>query len=398
MHVVFVCYYSFASNSAAQLLGLANHLAQRGVSCSAFIPFDKASIVQHGRAHLDVRTFDELAAWVEEIAPIPTETLLVAWTPRENVRNFANRFLQEVPCRYVVHLEDNELLITAVNLGMSVHELLGAPPEKIDARFAPDERLSHPIRFRQFIDGSAGITVLIDRLAELAPIGHPCCVFWPGYNPNFFKPTPVNYAARRKLGVQDDECVLAYTGNVHTANRQEVFSLYLATRILNRLGIPTRLIRAGEDYAPVLDPSLDEIRPHVIELGKIPHSEVPGVLSMANVLVQPGRADEFNEFRFPSKVPEFFAIGRPVIIPAANLGRFVRHNEDCLVLRRGDALEIAELVAMIHRSPATAERLAQAALRFAHAHFQWSEIAGRVELYFQQLLSSPSVPATKSNP
>lgn len=387
MHVVFVCYYSFASNSAAQLLGLANHLARRGVRCSAFIPFDRDSVLPHGPVDFDVRTFDELDAWVAEAKPVPAETLLVVWTPRENVRNFTVRFRTLVPCRYVVHLEDNERLITATNLGLTIAELEAAPAADLDARFSPDERLSHPRRFPEFIAQSAGITALIDRLAELAPPGHPQCIFWPGYNPDFFKPVPVDYTGRRKLGIRDEECVLAYTGNVHAANRQEVLSLYLATRVLNRLGRPTRLVRAGEDYAGVLDRTLDEIRPHVIELGKIPHSAVPGVLALADILVQPGRADPFNDYRFPSKVPEFFALGRPVVIPAANLGRFVRDGTDCVVLRRGDALDIADCVARIHGSPELAERLARGARSFADAHFQWSGIAGQVEPFYRGLLA-----------
>jgi glycosyltransferase involved in cell wall biosynthesis len=387
MHLVFVCYYSFASNSAAQLLSLANHLARRGVRCSAFIPFDRDSVKAHGPVDFDVRTFDELDAWAAETAPVPAETLLVTWTPRENVRNFAARFRALVPCRYVVHLEDNEWLITATNLGLTVPQLRAAAPADLDARFAPDERLSHPRRFPEFVAGSAGITALIDRLEELAPAGHPQCIFWPGYNPDFFKPRPVDYERRRRLGIGDEECVLAYTGNVHAANRQEVFSLYLATRALNRIGIPTRLVRAGEDYAPVLDHTLDEIREHVIELGKIPHADVAGVLALANILVQPGRADAFNDYRFPSKVPEFFALGRPVVIPAANLGRFVRDGSDCLVLRRGDALDIVDSVARIHRSPELATRLADGARQFAAAHFQWDGIAARVEPFFRQLLN-----------
>jgi glycosyltransferase involved in cell wall biosynthesis len=398
MQVVFACYYSFASNSGAHLFALANHLARRGVCCSVFLPFDKESVGPHGSANFAVRTFDELETWVDELCPKPDETLLVTWTPRENVRNFAVRFRKRIPCRYAVHLEDNERLITATNLGLSVRELAEIPAEKLDARFAPDERLSHPHRFPRFIAESAGITALIDRLAELAPLGHPCHVFWPGFNANLFKAAPINFARRRQLGIGDKEVVLVYTGNVHSANRREVLSLYLAVRALNRMGIPTRLVRTGEDYARVLDQNMGEIQPHVIELGKIPLADVPLVQAMANFLVQPGRADDFNDYRFPSKVPEFFALGRPVIIPKTNLGRFVRDREDCLLLHRGDALEIADLVAELHRSPATSGQLAQAARRFADAHFRWEDIAGRLETYFRQLLNSTPAPASDSTP
>jgi glycosyltransferase involved in cell wall biosynthesis len=312
---------------------------------------------------------------LEENRPDPETTLLITWTPRENVRNFAKRFLHEVPCRYLVHLEDNEKLITAVNHGSTFEELASRPQEELDRLIGPDTRLSHPHYFPQFIAGASGITALIDTLGEFAPPGMPTFVFWPGYNPDFFSPQPIDYARRRGLGIADDEIVLVYTGNAHSANRQEVFSLYLATRLLNRLGVKTKLIRAGEDYVTILSAELAEIKPHILELGKIPHSEVAGVLAMSDILVQPGRVDPFNDYRFPSKVPEFFAMGRPVIIPAANLGRFVRHDADCLVLARGDALEIADLVVELSRDPIRRQRLAEGAVNFAHKHFQWDKIA-----------------------
>jgi glycosyltransferase involved in cell wall biosynthesis len=339
----------------------------------------------------EFQTFDQLTPWLEENQPDPEETLLVAWTPRENVRNFTRRFLQTVPCRYLVHLEDNEKLITAVNHGSTFEELASRSTEELDRLIGPEARLSHPHHFPRFIAGAAGITALIDTLGEFAPAGLPTFVFWPGYNPDFFSQRPVDHPRRRALGIADDELVLAYTGNAHTANRQEVLSLYLATRLLNRLGVKTRLIRAGEDYARILSAELAEINPHIVELGKVPHSDVAGILAMADVLVQPGRADPFNDYRFPSKVPEFFALGRPVIIPAANLGRFVRHDVDCLVLTRGDALEIADLVFALAHDPARRQRLAEGAARFAQEHFQWSKQAADYLAFVRGLAPVKSV-------
>ena len=56
----------------------------------------------------------------------------------------------------------------------------------------------------------------------------------------------------------------------------------------------------------------------------LPREDVRAVLASTDILVQPGRADSFNDYRFPSKLPEFFASRKPVILPRTNLGLAVR--------------------------------------------------------------------------
>lgn len=391
MHIVFACYQGFASNSAGHVFCLANALAHGGIRVTVFVPFDAELAQNHGVTSFDVQEFAHLPNWLEEQPIRPQETILVAWTPRENVRRFAQAFLHNIHCPYLVHLEDNEQLITARNIGCDLYELEKLSTEELDRRLAADDRLSHPHHFRKFLADADGLTVLMDTLRTFGRPRQAVHVFWPGFNDRFFSNRPVDFAGRRELSIDDDELVLTYSGNVHSANQTEVLSLYLSIALVNRLGFKTRLIRTGEDFAPVLDASLSEIQEHVIHLGKLAsQSEVANAMAMANVLVQPGRSDSFNDYRFPSKLPEFFAMGRPVILPAANLGRFVRDGEDCLVLRRGDAFEIAEHLQQLHRNPVLAERLGRNALTFANKHFRWEYIARNYGQFLTQFIRIPS--------
>jgi glycosyltransferase involved in cell wall biosynthesis len=386
MHLVFVCYYSFACNSAGHIACLGNALVQLGNKVTVFVPFDSASAKVHGEVGYEARLFSELDSWLT-VLPAEEEVILIAWTPRENVRQFVEKFQQRLPCRYVVHLEDNEKLITTVNLGESYESLEKLSAETLTRRIGPDQRLSHPHHFPRFLAKADGLTLLMDKLDCFAQPGQSVHVFWPGYNSAFFRQRPINYAGRRALGVGDEEVVLAYTGNAHSANRREIMSLYLAVTILNRLGIKSRLLRTGEDYVQLLTQETSEVKNHIIELGLLPsQAEVADVVAMADILVQPGRSDPFNDFRFPSKLPEFFALGRPVLIPAANLGRFVQDGEDCIVLQRGDAFEIAEKIQALRSDPRRIEALSENAVRFAQHHFQWPAIARN---YFDFLRGLP---------
>src|SRR5205823_4875162 len=82
------------------------------------------------------------------------------------------------------------------------------------------------------------------------------------------------------------------------------------------------LVRAGRDYYPFLGTDGQWARKYSVELGYVKHTEIGRVLSLADFLIQPGTADQFNEYRLPSKLPEFFAMGRPVVLPRTNVGRF----------------------------------------------------------------------------
>ncbi|HEY8994458.1 MAG TPA: glycosyltransferase [Lacunisphaera sp.] len=388
MHVVFVSYYSFACNSGGHMACLGNALTKQGNKVTVFVPFNPASVALHGPVDFECREFAEYEAWLAAHRPDPQHTLIVAWTPREIVRRFVGTLRERLTCPYLVHLEDNEDVLTAANLGLSRDALLRLPPDELDQRLSVDDRLAHPHRFREFIAASAGITALAGSLRNLAPAGHRHHVFWPGYNPAFFGAREIDYPGRHALGIPDGTTVLVYPGNVHSANVSEVRSLYLATCILNRQGMKALLIRTGEDYVPVLDHTLHEVACHYISLGKLAsQAEVAAALALANVLVQPGHAGPFNDYRFPSKLPEFFAVGRPILLPAANLGHHIRPDHDALVLQRGDALDIAAALRNLVADTDRCAQLAANAREFARRHFQWSEIAARLTGYYTSFLS-----------
>ena len=73
---------------------------------------------------------------------------------------------------------------------------------------------------------------------------------------------------------------------------------------------------------------------------------------------------------------EFMAVGRPLVLPAANVGLRLRDGVDALLLRRGTPDEIAARVAAILDDPALAARLAGNAQAFARRTWRW-DVQGR---------------------
>ena len=367
-NILFVLYHDFSANSAVHVHNFANQIAALGHSTAVAIPQDIDRGAGLGEQNYSVHRFDRVdGEWSHIFSNGQPPDIVHAWTPRENVRLFCEKLAGFSEFALFVHLEDNEEHILEVNLGVSFAELARSRYAEIPGN------LSHPRHYRAFLASAEGVTMIMDRLEEFVPAEIPKLVLWPGAANDLFFPRPRDPHLLEQLGIADGTVVLCYTGNVHSANGRDVRSLYLAAAILDREGTPARLIRTGRDFCSYLGPDEEWAYRVSIELGHVSYQDIPVLLSLADVLVQPGADDPFNEFRLPGKLPEFFAMGRPVVLPRTNVGRFVRHGEEAWVLDNVDALGIVDSVLELRADPARSERLAAGAGAFARQHFDWTK-------------------------
>jgi glycosyltransferase involved in cell wall biosynthesis len=388
VNVVFVNYHSFASNSAVHIFHLANELEGLGVRCAVAVPRDVETVAGLGAARFRACSYKEiLRSPPREAGP----TLVHAWTPRELVRRQTEELSAQLGCAYVAHLEDNEESIVERTLQIPIAELRRTNAEV-------PETLSHPVRYREFLAGAAGVTALIDRLLEFKPAHVPGKVIWPAFDAEMDWAQPRDERLREQLGISPAEKVVVYTGNVHAANQREVSSLYLALALLRRRGVPVRLVRTGQDHARLYDPALaDVMREIVIEMGTRPRAELPRIVSLADVLVQPGGPDPFNDFRFPSKLPEFFASGRPVMLPRSNIGRHLADGEQAVLLERGNALEMARKLEPLLADEERRHRIGAAGRAFALKNFSWEKAAHELLAFYESLVHSRQQPVGRNH-
>jgi glycosyltransferase involved in cell wall biosynthesis len=82
-------------------------------------------------------------------------------------------------------------------------------------------------------------------------------------------------------------------------------------------------------------------------------------------------------------------MGRPVILPRSNVGRFVQHGEDAWVLDKVDALGIVESVLQLRENTALADRLAQCAVAFAQKHFDWKKNTSELVAFYDKVANQP---------
>jgi glycosyltransferase involved in cell wall biosynthesis len=347
-------------------------------------PIDRIETV--GRPSFQVTNYEGLDRLLSRWRQDPTETMICAWTPREVVRPATERAAATLDAPYVVHLEDNEEHLMAAALRLPFEEISRLPAERQD-RLAHEE-LIHPARYPSLIEGAAGVTMITGELDEFNFATRPHHVARPGVDHERFRPDLPPAVSRAELGLREDDFVIVYHGVGHFANLRELFSLYLAVKLLQRRGRPVKLVRLGSTKLGGVDPrALGALMHGVPDLGDVPWREIPGYLALADTYVQPGAPDDFNRYRLPSKLPEFFAMGRPVVLPACNLGNDLVDGEDALLLHEGDALEIAARVERLLDEPALARRLGERARSFALERLSWRRNAEELAAFYRRLLA-----------
>jgi glycosyltransferase involved in cell wall biosynthesis len=384
MHILFVNYHWFENTSGIHIFYLANELERRGVRCTVLVPERPESVASFGTPRFSVETFRQARLRYMLHRPQDAEdgTLVHVWTPREVVRAPSLRLAARLRAPYLVHLEDNE---------RHIYLAYRAAARRAGRRWnlKRTRRLIHPLHWRGFLAGAAGVTCIVDSLLRFRPEHVPGQVFWPACEPEIFDlPTTTDSALRRSLDIPDDAFVLFYPGNVHPANVEDVAELYRAVALLNQRGLPVWLVRAGQ-----IDPHVAaRLNPpqSIVEIGYRPASEIPQYLGAADVLVQPGRSDTFNAYRFPCKLPMFLASGRPVVLPDCNIGGHLRDGEHCLITHTGSAEEIAEKVSRLIADPALRRRLGDSGRAFASANLRWDVAADRLMQFYRQTLAAAS--------
>jgi glycosyltransferase involved in cell wall biosynthesis len=299
--------------------------------------------------------------------------------------------VRDYGCRYVVHLEDNDEVVLAGELGAEVDldTLRSLPLPVLDRIVRP--RQSHPLRARRLLEQSAGITVLIDRLLELVPGGVPAAVVRAGFDEAVLEPFRARDEVRAELGLAATDLAIVYTGNVHSLNRAEMRSLYESIHLLRERGVPAVLVKTG--WGSAVSATFPSLGPGIRDLGWVPRETIPDLLAAADVLVQPGGPGPFNDYRFPSKLPEFLASGRPVVLPRANVGLELQSGEEALVLERGDAAEIAEKVEQLAGDPDLRARVGEAGRAFALRELRWTQSVDSLARLLDEIAADPRLPA-----
>jgi glycosyltransferase involved in cell wall biosynthesis len=378
LNLVLVNYGSFDNNSAIQITGLANTLTRLGHCVVLAAHGDPANAGDFGAPRFRRVTNAALAERPLVLSDCFADTedglphLVHCWTPRLPVQPAVQAVVRAYNIPYVVHFEDNEM---AVSDALSGKAEMGK---------------GWPELQKSFIADASGTTIIVEALRELMPKNLRTHLFEPGVNLDEFS-SNMSREERKilcdSLNVPNDALITVYTGNLTLPTMADIFGLYVAVHALNRQGLRVHLIRTGIDAVGVVDPRFVELsKRHVTTLGLVRRDWVRDILRLADFFVQPGGPDNLNKYRLPSKIPEMLAVGRPLLLPAANIGLLLKDRVNALIMQRGDALEIIHRVKELFSDPDLPERLGRAGREFAIEHFDWQRSALRLVDFYRQIL------------
>jgi O-antigen biosynthesis protein len=391
VNILFVNYGDFTTNSLNHIEGFADALTQMGCTCAVAVPENLDTVSVLRQTNFLPVLFSQALAQPLLFPNGAGPDIVHAWTPREVARQFVVELSRLTTAHVIVHLEDNEALLTQAFTGKTELEL--ASLTDLEWKVLGDRALSHPVRSQNFLTLADGVTYITSRLAESVPPASERHLLLPGVDLGFYRPQPRDDQLRAELGILPFERAIVYTGSATFANQADLHILLAAIHLLNQRGERCRLIRTGL-HPEVFYAGLDfDWQRFTCDLGFVEKQQLPQLLAAADVLVQPGSSDAFNDFRLPSKLPEYFASGRPTILPATNLGLLARDGDDCLLLRTGDPEEIAAACARVFRDPDLAERLAKGGRTFAEKHFDLQSNTAKLLAFYQRVREQAQPPS-----
>jgi glycosyltransferase involved in cell wall biosynthesis len=382
MNILFVLYGDFTSNSANPLVLYARELRSAGHACAVAVPSSLETVSQHDDiAFLPVLYDDVLKAPHSLFPNSRLADVIHACTPREVVRRFVTSYLSKHPTPLVIYLEDNEEWIATRALGLTEETLGQVGEQEISDRLS--EALAHPFRYRSFIGLADAVAVIQDKLRSLVPPWVHAETVMIGVDVELFSPRAPLPPLRARYGVAENEKVIVYHGGLNQFNQAAIQDLCAAVGILRQQGYLCRLLRTGPNPLSFLAEIPRETALAVSDLGLLRKRDLPDLLALADVFVQPGQPGPFEDFRLPGKVPEFLAMGLPVILPLTHGADLFTDGVDAVLLKTGSPQEIAGKSAELFSNPERARAIGKAGRRLAEIHFDARVQGRRLEAVYQ---------------
>jgi len=380
MNILFINYGGLRSNSMEHIRGFAGALQQQGHDCVVAIPESETDRDRSISLVTYRDLFDVTQLFANEFGP----DVIHAWTPRECVRKAVWPVLQQcLRARLIIHLEDNEQWISARSAGVPYSQLVRCSLREL-AYLVPGHCM-HPVYGPAFLRLADGITTITPALADFVPEGIPVQTLLPGVDFNEFCPQRADPGLRKVFEIPENARLIYYPGGVNAMNRDDLLLLFQALPLINQKKLACHLVQTGPHADEFIRKVAPEVAQYIHVLGYIDRAMVPQLMAMADVLVQPGRIDMFNRYRLPSKIPQFLASGRPVIIPDTNIAGILREDEEVLLLKTDDPAEIAKRCMEVFMNPNKAASLGKAAVTFAHANFDLTRNAEELLSFYESV-------------
>jgi glycosyltransferase involved in cell wall biosynthesis len=195
--------------------------------------------------------------------------------------------------------------------------------------------------------------------------------------------------ARAQLGIDPKARVVGYLGVIPA---KEMALLTDAFRLVREEMPGLRFLAIGVSVAGSPQTLRKAVGAHwgdwIIDTGRIPFDRVGLHLAACDAVVLPMLRNVSNTARWPSKINDYLAAGRPIV--ATRVGEVVPLlAKQVGVAADDDARSIAEALAHVLRHRPEAESCGQRGRELAEGELNWTQITRRLEHFYERLHDAP---------
>jgi glycosyltransferase involved in cell wall biosynthesis len=250
--------------------------------------------------------------------------------------------------------------------------------------------------YRAQLDGLTTIShALLERGVRLGCSRDRAIVIHGGADMATFSNVPAKADAKRALDLNPDAPVLCFSG------LDVLIDLPLAIHAYERVRreVPeTQLLLVGPTAAharPLL--TNPAAWAGVKALGPIPFAKLPEHLAAADIFLTPYSNEIANIGRWPNKVGDYMAVGRPIVSNPVGEVKWLFDTYAVGVLADETPDSVADAVLALLRDPKAADAIGRQARRVAETVFAWDQQIFKLERWYYMILDGLSEYKPHSN-
>ncbi len=192
---------------------------------------------------------------------------------------------------------------------------------------------------------------------------------------------------RRGFGIPANSLCFGFVGLTENELR-DILPFVLAVNQLKRT-IDITWFCTGRKLTDV-EKEIYQIGIECLEYGWVPYKDYSALLSCADVFVLMSRDNAVNVARWPNKIGDYLAAGRPVMLnPFGDLAEYVRRFPEAFIPVSWKTDSIKAAILGISNNRDILVEKGNQARRLAEKHLSWSYRAQEMETFYRAILTKP---------
>jgi glycosyltransferase involved in cell wall biosynthesis len=235
--------------------------------------------------------------------------------------------------------------------------------------------------FRTRADGTTVINSLLTNRAKQLGVRPETIFYLPnGSDVDLLHPIPQN-VARRKLRFPLDIPLIGYIGAIF---QRDAWLMAQAFNLLKLQESRARLLLMG--YCNIEVERLTTAPRDVIRTGRLNYDQISLYMSACDVCWLPLRNSGANRGRFPLKLNDYMAVGKPVVATAVGDVAPLLQRGEFGLLCQDTPQDLVNKTMLLLNDPDRSQLLGQQGRVMAEREFRWSQIVNRLDEFYQRVL------------